>query len=427
MSCACGAAVSRTVGDGRCVACALQLLDRESAERSRAVPRQWAGALVVDQVVESWGSGAAETSCKPSAAAGEADTRHLGATVTPLNEMGVEIALPSRTASSADGATLGGVGLGDLRLTGWFGRYGRDRALRLLGRELGELRPRAAPIKGYESAWDVLGDSVVAVTDRPGRESEVHVQLRQSDAEALGWRRARRLVLACETAGDRWQASRLDLNVDQVSGADPKEVVEGALLRHDVVTRTRSVRGSWERVGEQIGYTVYVGARQSDRMLRCYRADVKHPELAAGTTRWELELKADVATHWARRFFGVGDVAKLPVDQVQPLFWSLVRGLVDFVDRGSAGHVEDCKPLDWWAVLTAGAGKARVTAPGLPRQVLRTVAWARRQWAVSLAYLGRELGVEGVASFLEELVVDGDRRLDRQYERHYGAIASVPT
>ena len=319
---------------------------------------------------------------------------------------------------------LDGVGLGGFRVTGWFEGLGRQGALDLVARELGgALRKRRASIKGYDHAWDVLSGGLVAVSDCPGRDAEVHVQVPQTDAEVLGWRAVRRFLLAFVGAASRWQSSRLDLNVDVQGGVDPREVY-AALRAGDVVTRVRSDHMALTENAAG-GATCYVGSRESERLLRVYRADVVHLGLEPGTVRWELEQHGEAATSAMQAMFGLGAVPKLPRGLVQAKFWSMVRGFVDFRDSASAVRSNDRTPLDWWAQLTAGVERVArwhiERAELVPRSVSRITSWALRQWAVSLAYLGRELGAERTGQFVEALFIDGDRRLEAQFQRHYGA------
>lgn len=316
--------------------------------------------------------------------------------VTPESDTGVQIA--SRICG-----TLGGVGHGGWRLTGWCGAFGRARFIEELCKVIGRPRPRAGAVPiGYDAAvW--LQDASLLCTSAV-RVDEVHLQVTQSDAERMGWAKLRRLVVLFESLCDRWQSSRFDVNVDVVNGADP-DVLFAALRGGQVVTHVAIDKCRMQMTVAGSG-TLEIGRRVSDRMLRVYRAEFVHADAVAGTVRYELELKGDAATAAVRMFFGLDDSDKrLPSSAILPLFWSMVRGFVDFCDRANFAHTEDARrhPLSWWAELVGGAAVVRLerqVAEHVEAEVARAMRWAR-SWRKKEAIIARGLGFDGYAEWKE--------------------------
>lgn len=185
--------------------------------------------------------------------------------------------------------------------------------------------------------------------------ADVHVVLPGQACEHLG------------LAGVVGAAVALDLVPTRVDFAWDCEGITPAELRgwfQDGQVVTRAHRESWGWQESATGTTFTLGARSSERYLRCYDQ--------RGPTRVELEVKGDRApVVWAHLL------------EHQEADWSraamaLLRDFVDFRDR-SSGVRPDCAPLlPKWAVVVDGAGRQALKIPRPVFSLERSRSWLSR-------------------------------------------------
>lgn len=177
-----------------------------------------------------------------------------------------------------------------------------SEALKLTGEVL-------APPKGYDTR---LGLSYGSLRFHTGRvEQKIGVEFTGRDLDGLraaGVDVIQLLAWVCSRPGSR--VTRLDIAVDVFGEADPLDVYR-AWLDGELVSASRqcNVVHSQRRVGSEIvslGVTVYVGSRNSDRVLRVYDKALQRGE-SFPWTRIELESGGKRADLLAARLAGADD------------------------------------------------------------------------------------------------------------------------
>jgi hypothetical protein len=204
-------------------------------------------------------------------------------------------------------------------------------------------------------------------------------------------------LVAVASLLDLEPSSRLDLawDVEGVGVADFGDAWHAG----NVVTRAH--RDSWQDHQNAEGRTFYMGSRASGRMVRVYDR--------RGPVRVEMEWKGDrAALLWGRLLACAEDG------------WSLeamteLRAFLDFRDRSSGVRPDFCPLLDWWQVLTDGAGRSCVSIPREASTLEDRRAWLRRQVAPVLAMVAD--GVPDWTAELADLLADGRGRYVRSPAR----------
>jgi hypothetical protein len=171
----------------------------------------------------------------------------------------------------------------------------------------------------------------------------------------------------------KWQATRLDLAFVSTI-FDPGQVRDAVMAG---AVRSLAKRSTFKEISLpfQGGHTVYLGSRQSERMLRVY--------LDGDVTRTELECKETRANAVFRDLLAV-DGELWPVRALAHL-----RDFVDF-------------KTDWWAAFCNGAERAYMKLSNWAAvSFTRTRAWLEKQVAPSLALLEDLIGFKEVIRLLE--------------------------
>lgn len=198
----------------------------------------------------------------------------------------------------------------------------------------------------------------------------VHVEIPGEVIKAIApdWVRVVVGELAC-----KWQTTRLDLAF--VSTIFDPGQVRDAVLAGDL--RTLAKRRTFKEISLpfQGGHTVYLGSRQSERMIRVYRD--------GEVTRTELECKEKRADAVFRDLLAV-DGELWPVRALSHL-----RDFVDF-------------KTDWWLVFCDGAERAHMVLSNWAAVSFdRTRAWVEKQVAPTLALIEDLIGFKEVIRLLE--------------------------
>jgi DNA relaxase NicK len=171
----------------------------------------------------------------------------------------------------------------------------------------------------------------------------------------------------------KWQATRLDLAFVSTI-FNPGDVRDAVMARE---LRTLAKRSTFREISQPFkgGHTVYLGSRQSERMLRVYRD--------GEVTRTELECKEKRADAVFRNLLATdGDL--WPVRALAHL-----RDFVDF-------------KTGWWTVFCDGAERAYMTLSNWAAVSFdRTRAWVEKQVAPTLALIEELIGVPEILRLLE--------------------------
>ena len=178
----------------------------------------------------------------------------------------------------------------------------------------------------------------------------------------------------------RWRVSRLDFAFDHATHV-PKDFYDAVM---DGRVSSHAKRSTLRRITEPFtaeSDTVYLGARQSERMLRIYLRD--------GHTRTELETKGERAT----------------------------AILADLIEHDGSewptrcmGHLLDFVRVDmpWWETFCTDSKRAELRLEKLPASLERTGTWVETSVSASLAMLTEAQGIDWL---LDGLLLRGEERM----------------
>lgn len=277
------------------------------------------------------------------------------------------------------------IGLGWLRGTL---RSDPDGVLALLASVWGEATPRDGGTRWYRRTWGLDDGRVMVAADGVGQAAgTVMVDIRQSALDGLGWAAGVQLLRDLLDAGVR--LSRLDLYCDDRGVSAHPSDVWAAVRAGDVVTHADLTK-STRHEGMDGSETVYIGRRESERMLRVYRK----PDDLGDRVRWELETHDEAARHLAAMLATLTPSTLAP-DGLGGVFWGYLTGFVDFREgaRAADGNGSRRPRLAWFASLVDGAARIRGrAADAVVSSVDRLARWLDRQAAPSLARVFAEYG-----------------------------------
>lgn len=247
----------------------------------------------------------------------------------------------------------------------------------------------------------VEGLTVLSEPLDPERMPSVCVEVPGAACEFLGAEKLRAIagLLRVTRLDFAWDGAPFEV-------ADVRRWVERRDMRTRLSKATAHEALGARRPGRD-GDSVTLGSREGSAQLCVYDR--------RGPVRLELRL-------FGERAALAGPVLSLPVSEWSRAFMGLLRGVVDFVDRGQAVRAEDCPLLPAWAAFVAGAARVVVRLAGAAAPSLeRAREWVLTQVAKTL----HMLTVAGVR--MEEVLERGRTRMRRSDELRLAAWLAVAT
>lgn len=232
----------------------------------------------------------------------------------------------------------------------------------------------------------VEGLTVLSEPHDPASMPAVCVEVPGAACEFLGAEKLQRVAALLSL-------TRVDFAWDAVpfTVADARGWVQGAQMRTRLGRATAHEQLGFVRPGKD-GDTVTLGSRTSAQLVVYDRR---------GPVRAEMRLYGERAASAL-----VAEVLAGPVEMWSAGFLSLLRGVVDFVDRTEAVRAEDCSLLPQWAAFVAAVPRVVVKLAGNAAPSLeRATEWVRSQ-VVKTLYMLSEAGVS-----VEDLVRKGKYRM----------------
>ena len=278
---------------------------------------------------------------------------------------------------------------------------------------LGAMQERPIGWRGwYDKSAVVLDGGLVAWCSRGevAARQGVLVDLPGKACACLGERLIPFLAWCCE----RGRVRRVDFTLDDRRGLLTYERLWAAVRSGACLSRAREVHGlegAEASSGERRGWTLYVGSRSSQAVIRLYdKAAEQHIEGA--WVRCELEAKSDFADALARA------VLAESVDVVLEQLNRRLRFAVPTSDRNRGRW----PVAPWWAEFVGSLERGAPLTCGEPQEatLARMREYVRRQAGPALAAL--MLADGGDLSWLSEVFADGERRLK---PKHRAALALV--
>ena len=202
--------------------------------------------------------------------------------------------------------------------------------------------------------------------------------------------------------------TRLDISYDDRIGIVTVAEVQRALSCGDVVTRSRKWRpdGDYEIGNHAVdGGTVYIGSRKSDVFLRVYDKAKEQGLDNTHWTRFEIQLRNDLATSLARLLCNSGDDEDLFIE----LSLGTLKGYIEFKDKNSDSNPSRRVRLPWWGKIVGDVSKVKASRVKSERTISSTVDWIERQVAPALAVTKDFYGFR-FQDLLNDILRDGKSR-----------------
>ncbi|MGB5594303.1 MAG: replication initiation factor domain-containing protein [Crocosphaera sp.] len=190
--------------------------------------------------------------------------------------------------------------------------------------------------------------------------------------------------------------TRFDIALDDYSRRISFDAVKkaGELGNYRLVNSYKCVESAIIR-GSSIVPTCYFGSAQ--KMLRFYNAEVVHGHKA---DRWELQLRGAHADSVVSEFL------KNPQS-----LGKFLTGAVDFGYQTNKSW-DSFSRFNWWESLRQESqGSLKIVLPTFNPCFERAEAWLYNQVAPTLAVAFHGYGTKGFNQLLEDLVLDGTKRL----------------
>jgi len=254
-------------------------------------------------------------------------------------------------------------------------------------------------------AWDsVTGDGRVLV-DLPGRACAA---MGERLVPFLGW---------CSAHG---HVTRLDLALDDRRGLVTYERLVAAVEAGALVSRARRCNWTVGRVtddGALAGWTLYVGSRNSEGLVRIYDKRAERQEragavVAGSWVRVELECKGSLAEAMAPAVLEHGLAVVI----------GEINRRLRFCEPTGDSNRRRWPVAAWWREFIGSLDKGArlVSGEAMPVTVDGLIEYLWRQAAPAMAAVTLARG--GDVSWLDELVAEGERRLK---PRHMAMLAQL--
>lgn len=260
-------------------------------------------------------------------------------------------------------------------------------------------------VKGCRLGWNVVDDISTTWLAIPGY---VLSQMTVRDVYRL-----------CNGLRHRWKAScrRFDIALDDYKRRVSLNEILRACEDGDIALVETYMPFGKAKVGEKFVPTVYLGSRESEKLVRAYDAWLKH---GIDCIRLEAELKRrhaeEAFEHFTSSIFDPEDDESFEQVTAQYL-GGLVIGAVDFVKYEEGVRYSRRKRLDWWASLCDEVGVGIRLSPARPKPTLeRTKQWLDRSVFPSLAMFFDGLGRTHFNSYISGGVAAGRKRYSKRHE-----------
>jgi len=213
------------------------------------------------------------------------------------------------------------------------------------------------------------------------------------------------------------RSTRIDIAFDDKVGLLDMRTMYDAFESGDYVSRYRNKPDYFGSL-ETGGLTLYLGSPRSDSQLVIYdkakeRVTKGHADEVEGLDHWvrvELRLRRDRANAAAKELRERGE-------QVWSYFAGVLRGMLDFKQRGTSSQKTRWATSPWWDAFLGFAEKARLVVDKKVRTLDDVRSWVVGQVAPSLAVLERGMGFDRAWAFLYQVAQEGHGRLGPRHEQ----------
>jgi DNA relaxase NicK len=250
----------------------------------------------------------------------------------------------------------------------------------------GDLQPLGHGGRGFKEIYHTLLEFKIYLNPVVENKQYFHFEIPGQACELIPWNYFQALeIILKSNFPDKYSYTRVDLAFDDVPFT-PQDIEKAILeekLRSLAKRETLEVHSSpfSKRDNGELGtYTVNLGSRSSERMIRVYNK--------RGPTRLELELKDRRADLVAKELFSASDETEW--------FKIMISHLRDYVDF---------YPV-WWGEFTNGTARAWATV-GSPKQLTmaKLLHWIDHQVSPALS-----VAFDTLPEYAIEAIIDRGRK-----------------
>lgn len=206
--------------------------------------------------------------------------------------------------------------------------------------------------------------------------------------------------------------NRIDIKVDDFSRSmNPEDIIDA--IHHKNYCRSCFRKG---KVQEDIsgsvyerGWTIYMGSRESDKMIRYYNAKPVHK---IDAFRYELEYKNAIANEIAKA------IAMMNTNEtLTELLSGIIVKSAKFIDRSDGNRADRCAVLPFWQkwIDRFGTDGIKLSPPRKTPTLSRSIAWVERSVSATLAMICKYVGGDKVA-YLKGLIQAGEEKFGARHE-----------
>jgi len=203
----------------------------------------------------------------------------------------------------------------------------------------------------------------------------------------------------CQELASIIKPTRVDVAFD-TDLFSPRQLRDAAFIDKNIRTKAQRKYFSFIERGDAHSDTLYIGSRSSTQQLCVYNK--------RGFTRVEHRLTGERAEKFSK-------VLRLDADAFKLHALGLLRGFVDFIDRGKEKNLSRCELLPFWAEFCGSVERFVMNVAGKVAMTPESIkAWLYRQVAPVLALFDR------IGGDINDLISSGASRFRH---RHNAVIA----
>ena len=226
------------------------------------------------------------------------------------------------------------------------------------------------------------------------------------------WEIAKFLVDVCD-----FKCTRLDIAVDdfekRVSFTQVRDACEAG--NYARFSRFLPIRGG-NKKRENLGFTIYLGSRESDKIIRFYDKEVESKGKIK-SYRWEGEYREERAVKILNEWLVLPEEN---FEELSPKYLAgTVLGTVEFVERKKEKNVSRMVRLDWWKGLIEAVGSSiqhSIRKAATPFEA--SIRWVMKQVAPTLTMIRKVYGLLSYRAWIEEEMAKAEERLsDEQWAK----------
>jgi Replication initiation factor len=204
--------------------------------------------------------------------------------------------------------------------------------------------------------------------------------------------------------------NRIDIKVDDFSRSmNPENIIDAIHHKNYSGFRKGKVQEDISGSVYDRGWTIYMGSRESDKMIRYYNAKPVHK---IDAFRYEIEYKNAMANEIATV------IAMMNTNEtLTEMLSAIIVKSVDFIERSEGKQAVRCSRLPFWQkwIDRFGTDGIKLSPPRKTPTLSRSIAWVERSVSATLAMICKYVGGDKVA-YLKGLIQAGEEKFGARHE-----------